>query len=86
MVRQLMELPLAYLTEPTNFEQAAADNAHNGGPFGHAEDDWRRLLAKRHDGDELWNFAPPSRTAMQVWGVALVRDGRIVSTVITAVD
>jgi hypothetical protein len=81
-----MELPLSYLTEPTTVERAAADNTHDGRPFGHAEDDWRRLLAKRRDGDELWNFAPPSLEAIQLWGVALVRRGRVISTVITAVD
>ncbi|MFO0950180.1 MAG: hypothetical protein U0835_03325 [Isosphaeraceae bacterium] len=81
-----MELPLKYLTEPTTFERAAAEYEHDGRPFGDAEDDWRRLLAKCRDGDELWKFAPPSRDVFQVWGVALVRSGRVVSTVITAVD
>lgn len=81
-----MELPLSYLTKPTTFERAAAENVHDGRPFGHAEDDWRRLLAKQRDGDELWNFAPPSREVIQLWGVALVRGGRVISTAITAVD
>jgi hypothetical protein len=44
------------------------------------------LLAKRRDGDELWNFAPPSREAIQLWGVALVRGGRVIATVVTGVD
>lgn len=81
-----MELPLSYLTERTTFEQAGADNMHDGRPFGYCDDDWQRLLAKRRDGDELWYFEPPSREVIQLWGVALVRDGRIISTVITAVD
>lgn len=80
-----MKLPLSYLTELTTVERAAADNEFGGRPFGHAEDDWRRLLAKRREGDELWHFAPPNRGVIQVWGVALVRAGRIVSTVVTAV-
>jgi hypothetical protein len=81
-----MELPLAYLTERTTLERAAADNVCDGKPFGHANDDWLRLLAKRRDDDEFWYFAPPSREVMQFWGLALVRSGRVVSTVITAVD
>ncbi len=80
-----MELPLAYLTERTSFERAAADNMVEGKPFGHANDDWLRLFAKRSDGDELWCFAPPDHEAIQLWGVALVRDGRVISTVITGV-
>ena len=81
-----MELPLSYLTEPTTFERAASEHAHNGRPFGHVEDDWKMLLASRREGDELWDFAPPSREVIQLWGVALVRAGRVISTVITAVN
>ncbi|HEY2155768.1 MAG TPA: hypothetical protein VGH33_09060 [Isosphaeraceae bacterium] len=81
-----MELPRFYLTERTTFDEAAAEYEHDGRPFGHVHDDWLRLLAKRRDGDELWHFAPPHRHAMRVWGVALARDGRVISTVIAAVD
>ncbi len=81
-----MELPLAYLTEQTTFERAAAENVFEGKPFGHANDDWLRLLTKRREGDELWHFAPPNPHAIQLWGLALVRGSQVVSTVITAVD
>ena len=80
-----MELPLSYLTRRTTVERAAAENTHDGKPFGHAQDDWERLLAKRREGDELWYFAPPDPSAIQLWGVALVRGDKVVSTVITAV-
>ena len=81
-----MELPVSYLTELTTLEQAIADNEYDGRPFGYAEDDWRRLLAKMRDGDELRNFAPPNRGVIQILGMALVRYVRVISTVITAVD
>ena len=81
-----MQLPPDYLTERTSYEQAVADNMHDGKPFGHANDDWERLRAKMQPGDELWYFAPPSSKVMQLWGLALVRSGQVVSTVITAVD
>ncbi len=81
-----MELPLAYLTERTTFERAVTENMLDGKPFGHANDDWVRLLAKRREGDELWHFAPPNATSIQIWGLALVRRGRVVSTVIIGVD
>jgi hypothetical protein len=81
-----VEIPLAYLTERTSVECALADNTFDGKPFGNASDDWERLLAKRIEGDELWNFAPPNRNVLQLWGIALVRSGKVVSTVITAVD
>ena len=80
-----MRIPLEYLTERTTCEQAVAENLHDGRPFGHANDDWERLKAKMQPGDELWYFAPPSRSVMQFWGLALVRGGQVVSTVITTV-
>jgi len=82
----LMELPLSYLSTRVTVEQAVSENTYDGRPFGSAEDDWLKLLAEHREGDELWNFEPPSRDVIQVWGVALVRDGRVISTVITAVD
>jgi hypothetical protein len=81
-----MELPLAYLTKQTTFERAVAENMFEGKPFGHANDDWFRLLAKRREGDELWYFAPPAPNSRRFWGLALVRGVRVISTVITAVD
>lgn len=81
-----MQLPREYLTERTTYERAVAENLHDDRPFGHANDDWERLKAKMRPGDELWNFAPPSPSAMRLWGMALVRDGQVVSTVITAID
>ena len=78
-----MRLPRDYLTERTTYERAVADNLHDGKPFGHANDDWERLAAKMRPGDELWYFAPPSRSVMQLWGLALVRGGEVISTVIT---
>ncbi len=80
-----MQLPLSYLTARTTVEQAAAENNHEGTSFGYAHDDWQRLLAKRRDGDELWYFAPPDSSAIQLWGVALVRGDKVISTVVTAV-
>jgi hypothetical protein len=81
-----MELPTKYLTVQTTLEQAVRDNMVNGVPFGHIFEDWQRLLDKRRDGDELWYFEPPDEFSMQLWGVALVREGKVVSTVVTAVD
>jgi hypothetical protein len=80
-----MELSASCLTVRTTVEQAVAENMHHGLAFGRAHDDWQRLLAKRREQDELWYFAPPDSSAIQLWGVALVRGGKVVSTVITAV-
>ena len=47
--------------------------------------DWERLLAKRQSGDELWLFEPP-KGEIQLWGIALVRNGQVISTLIEAVS
>jgi hypothetical protein len=82
----IIETPVSYLTERTTFEQAVSDNMYDGRPFGHSNDDWERLVAKMEDGDELWYFEPPNESVIQLWGLALIRDGQVISTVITAVD
>ena len=46
--------------------------------------DWERLIAKRQKGDELWLFAPP-KGSIKILGVALVRKGRVISTLVEAV-
>ena len=81
-----MEIPHEYLTERTTNEQAISDNMYEGRPFGYANDDWERLKAKMQPGDELWYFAPPNDQVMRLWGLALVRQRRVISTVIDAVD
>lgn len=81
-----MQIPREYLTERTTYEQAIADNMYDGRPFGYVNDDWERLKAKMQEGDELWYFAPPNERVMRLWGLALVRDGQVVSTVITGLD
>jgi hypothetical protein len=79
-----MELPSSYLSRQTSYEDAIRDNMYEGREFGYANDDWERLKAKIQPSDEFWYFEPPSPSALQFWGVALVRDGKIVSTVLTS--
>ena len=78
-----MELPTSYLTEKTTPEgvRARYDFDARDSDF---RADWERLLRKRQDRDELWFFAPPEG-AIALWGVALVREGKVISTLIEAV-
>ena len=82
-VRHNMELPSSYLKEKTTVE--AVQSRYD---FGSCEPDfkadWERLLAKKQRGDELWRFEPP-KGAIEVWGVALVREGKVISTLVEAV-
>ena len=46
--------------------------------------DWKRLLAKRRVGDQLWVVEPPDG-AIKIRGVALVRKQRVISTLVESV-
>lgn len=79
-----MELDASYLKQRIALEAVEAQYDFRNSPSDFRED-WERLLAKRQDGDELWTFEPPPRS-MRFWGIALVRNGRVISTLIEAVD
>jgi hypothetical protein len=58
-------------------------------PFGFRNNEWRALLAKIADGDEIWEF----RNSESSWqllrgraGVALVRDGEVIDVLITSLS
>jgi hypothetical protein len=81
-----VKLDSNWLTTKTTYDDAVQDNTVEGREFGHANEDWERLKAKMQAGDEFWYFAPPSPQVIQLWGLALVRQGSVISTVITDVD
>ena len=73
-----MTLPPEYFIERVTAEDVGA-----GFDFGACHPgfraDWERLLSQRVDGDDLWRFASPPGH-LKVSGIALVRDGEVVST------
>jgi hypothetical protein len=79
-----MNFPTSYLRERVTLNQVLAENDFNAAAPDYRED-WERLLTKMRPGDELWRMEPP-KNAIRIWGIALVRDGTIVSTLIQEVD
>ena len=79
-----MELPASYLKEPIT--QQAVETLYNFSETdADVQEEWRRLLEKRRDGDELWTFeASPGQ--IRIWGIALLRNGQVISTLVQAVD
>jgi len=58
-------------------------------PFGFQNDKWRALLAEMREGDELWEFtsSPESwRNLAGRAGIALVRRGEVVRTIVTTMN
>lgn len=79
-----MKLPPAYLTERVTLEDVLTEHDFEAShPDFRA--DWQRLLSKRRVGDELWRFAPPPGQ-IAVRGIALVRRGQVVSTLVESVE
>lgn len=78
-----VRLPSDHLTERVTLDEVLS--VYDFGDC-HPEfrEDWERLLAKRLDGDELWRFAPPPGE-IEVFGIALVRQGEVISTLVEAV-
>ena len=79
-----MKLPPAYLTELVTLDAVLAEyDFQTCHPDFRA--DWERLLAKWTPSDELWRFAPPPGH-IEVYGIALVRDGEVISTLVESVS
>ena len=78
-----MCLDPAYLTKRISVEEVLRqhDFSHTNADF---RSDWERLKAKMQPGDELWRFEPPPG-AIEVRGVALVRGGQVISTLVESV-
>lgn len=78
-----MKLDGSYLKRSSSFEEVERRcDFRNAAP--EFREDWERLKAKSMPGDELWDFEPPPGS-IRMWGVALVRAGEVVSTLIEAV-
>jgi hypothetical protein len=58
-------------------------------PFGFQNNEWRALVAAMQDGDELWEFTSPPESWQGLHGragVALVRRGEVVRTIVTTMN
>lgn len=65
------------------------DLGHNPVPFGYINAQWRELVSKAKDGDELWEF----RSSDDSWehlagdaGVVLMRNGEIIDMITTEMN
>lgn len=85
-----------YLKRRLTIEQAEAENLVTDDrlglrpvPFGFCNKRWIALLAQMRPGDELWEFS----SSQESWrylcgrgGIALVRDGEIVASLVTTMN
>jgi len=58
-------------------------------PFGFCHAKWQNLLSKMQDGDELWEFSSSDHSWQHLAGragLALVRNGQIIHSIVTAMN
>jgi hypothetical protein len=58
-------------------------------PFGWAASKWHELLAQMQPGDELWEYDSPREDwdrLMGSQGIALVRGGRVIATLVSSMN
>lgn len=58
-------------------------------PFGFSNDEWKAMIAKMEDGDELWEFC----SSLESWrimggreGIALIRNGQVIDHIVTRMN
>jgi len=89
---------MQWLQKKVTVEEAEQDNLVKDDqlgpdpvPFGFSNDEWRQLLSLKEEGDDLWEFRSPPET----WdkkhmagrqGYALIRDCRVIATIITLMN
>jgi hypothetical protein len=57
--------------------------------FGFQNDQWLELVAQMQPGDELWEFRSPTETWQTLSGragIALVRNGEVVDSIVTMMN
>jgi hypothetical protein len=58
-------------------------------PFGYLNERWQALLARMQEGDELWEFCSSPESWAHLAGregIALVRDGKIIDSILTIMN
>lgn len=84
-------IPKNWLCDQLSLQQAEAVNtASDGGvPFNKQNDRWERLKSSLRDGDQIWSFC----SSPESWehlagraGFAIVREGRVVDSIITIMN
>jgi len=58
-------------------------------PFGFMNDKWKALTVQMVEGDELWEFTSPADTWQNLCGrqgIAIVRNGEVLSSLVTEMN
>jgi hypothetical protein len=58
-------------------------------PFGFMNEEWKAFVAQMVEGDELWEFTSPADTWQNLCGqkgIAIVRNGEVLSSLVTEMN
>ena len=82
-------IPKQWLDKEISVEQAEADHMVNGVAFGAENDRWKKLKASMQPDDRLWTYCSPFESFQAHagrCGIAVVRDGKVMSQLITLMN
>ncbi len=89
-------IPKGWLKQKTTIEKAEQKHLVSDPrlgpkpvPFGFINDDWEKFKAGMRPGDELWEFESPPPSWADLAGRAglcIVREGRIIATILTRMN
>jgi len=91
-----VEIPSSWLLKKVSVKEVEEAESQfpdrpeiHGLPFGFCNLEWRRLLERMRDGDELWEFRSPQSSWENDHGRAgyvVVRDRRVIAHIITEMN
>ena len=79
----------SWLDKKLTISEAEAGNRHNGVAFGLMNAQWEQLKSEMIDGGELWSFNSPADSWRHLagrWGIALVRNGEVIKSLVTMMN
>jgi hypothetical protein len=82
-------IPKQWLDQEISIERAEGKNMVDGIPFGASSDNWKRLKDSLQNGDSLWTYCSPFESFKALvgrCGIAVVRDGRVVTQLVTIMN
>ena len=82
-------MQMEWLTKRINLHTVEAAHLYEGKPFGRNNPAWERLKGQMVEGDQLWEFSSPADHWQHLCGragIALVRDGKILDSLVTMMN
>lgn len=82
-------IPQSWLTKRVTLDEVETQHTYHGKVFGGLHEAWETLKSQIAEGDELWEFSSSSESWEHLAGragIALVRDGKAIDSLVTLMN